>query len=143
MANPAQLISHAISNGTLRFDESGEGNDEEMDSENDESDQYHKSPSASSRQTDEEARIENATSTSSASDPSSNSQQKQSIDPSQKTQQLSQASSTPSKLGPGPDSPFTEGSSSGLGSMLSPPSAVMGVQSTSPASKTDTLPSDK
>lgn len=124
MSNPAQLISNAISNGTLRFDTSG---DEEMDSDS-EGDQYHKSPA----QIDDDAAMIEDTSSSSNS-------QSASTDNSARTPQALDSSATPSKLGPGPSSPYIDDAPA-PGSALSPPSAVMGVQSTSPAAKSESLP---
>lgn len=131
MSNPAQMISNAISNGTLRFDAGG---DDEMDSDSD-NDQYHKSPG----QMDDDAAMIEDTSSSSASS-STGSGQSDRKDDSQKASQVLDSSATPSKLGPGPESPFSQDGPA-QGSLLSPPSAVMGVQSTSPAAKSESLPS--
>lgn len=132
MSNPAQLISNAISNGTLRFDAAGE---DEMDSDSD-ADQYHKSPA---QVDDDAAMIEDTTTSSSSASSTTAEDSDKPKDSSQLTPQILESSATPSKLGPGPVSPFAESAPS-PGSALSPPSAVMGVQSTSPAAKSESLP---
>jgi len=114
------MISNAISNGTLRFDAAG---DDEMDSDSD-NDQYHKSPGQISD--DDAAMIEDTSSSSSTNK-------------SEKAAAVLESSATPSKLAPGPESPFSQDGPA-QGSLLSPPSAVMGVQSTSPAAKSESLP---
>lgn len=125
MSNPAQMISNAISNGTLRFDAAG---DDEMDSDSD-NDQYHKSPGQIGE--DDGAMTEDVSSSSAASSDDK--------DGSSKAASVLESSATPSKLAPGPDSPFSQDGPA-QGSLLSPPSAVMGVQSNSPAAKSESLP---
>lgn len=153
LSSPAQLLSNAISNGTLRFANQEDGADAEMDDDDeDDQDQYHKSPS----QIDDDAMIEDtATPPSSSSSASSTASSGPSAavsaalsNPTQANTVLDlESSATPSKLGKGPESPLlprsekaqNEGGSP-LQHTLSPPSAVMGVQSQSPAAKTGALP---
>ena len=120
LSGPAQLLSNAINNGTLRFDRNSENEEEEMDS--DAEDQYNKSPSA----IDDNAMIEDT----SASSPSAFGF------PTSSTSGPSvPASSSSGATVPLSSSAAPEKLSSPGGSALSPPSAVRGVQSASPRRK--------
>lgn len=115
----------------------------------DDADQYHKSPT----QMDDDAMIEDTQSGSSPPSSSSGAsymqqQQQQQASPSgegKSTREVLESSATPSKLAPGPESPLVAGQEqhgNAAGGMLSPPSAVMGVQAHSPSQKPTTLPGD-
>lgn len=136
LSNPAQLLSNAISNGTLRFDQSGNVHDDSGDmDEGDDADQYHKSPT----QMDDDAMIEDTagSSSSSSTSGSAGTTSTSSSSSSAAAPPILQSSATPSKLAPGPESPFSQ---DGPSSALSPPSAVVGVHSNSPSSKSGSLP---
>ena len=142
LSGPAQILSSAINNGTLRFDGNNEETDDDMDAEAE--DQYNKSPST----IEDHAMIEdtspfspssssstnaNNTSSFSSSTPSSSTATSTSApsehsfnSSSSDAQALSDSSTTPEKL-----------------SSLSPPSAVRGVTSASPRQKKGGLENNK
>jgi len=149
LTGPAQILSNAINNGTLKFDQnhnilganSNSEDDSEMldDSEDaDSDDQYHKSP----MQMDEHSMNEDANSKSTFAQQ----QQRRNVasDTSPSKSVSSTSSAAPDKLNSSSTSNDQDSSSSSASSILSPPSAVMGVQySNSPHSKQADLPNSK